>query len=103
MANGYGIVSYLNVFDDEADDSLALGDTQRISSTAQADEKRGKGFRKTKESFPIVSLVGHCLQLSTERLFALAQCRHTLTQLFDRKKCLLVGTQKSFDPLPNMH
>jgi hypothetical protein len=103
MANGDGIVSYLNVFDDEAYDSLSLGDTQRISSTAQADEERRKGFRKTQEGFPIVGLVSHCLQLSTKRLFALAQCRHTLTQLFDRKKCFLVGAQKSFDALANMH
>jgi hypothetical protein len=103
MTNGDGIVSYLNVFDDEAYDSLALGDTQRISSTAQADEKRRKGFRQTKEGCPIVGLVSDCLQLSTERLFALAQCWHALAQLLDRKKCFLVGAQKSFDTLANMH
>jgi hypothetical protein len=79
MANGDDIVPYQNVFDDEAYDSLALGDTQRISSTAQAGKERRKGFRQTKESCPIVGLVSDCLQLRTERLFALAQCRHTLT------------------------
>jgi hypothetical protein len=103
MANGDGIVSYLNVFDDEAYDSLALADTQRVSSTAQAGEECRKGFRQAKETCLIVGLVSDCLQLSTERLFALAQCRHTLTQLFDRKKCFLVGAQKSFDALAHMH
>ncbi len=61
MANGDGIVPYQNVFDDEADDSLALGDTQRISSTAQAGKERRKGFRQTKESCPIAGLVSDCL------------------------------------------
>ena len=44
MANGDGFVSYQDVFDYKPYDSLALSDTQRISSAPQAGEKRCKGL-----------------------------------------------------------
>ena len=50
MANGDGIVPYLNVFDDEAYDSLALGDTQRISSTAQAGKNAVRVFARRRKA-----------------------------------------------------
>jgi hypothetical protein len=68
MANSDGVVSDQDVFHNEPYDSLTFDDTQRISSSVQAQEGR-----------PIVSLVCDCLQLGAERQFALAQRRHTLT------------------------
>jgi len=102
MANGDGVVSYQDLFHYKPYDPLALSDTQRISSTAQTGEERRKGLRQAQEGRPIVGLVSDCLQLSPERLFALAQCRHTLTQLIDRHKCFLIGAEKAFDSLANM-
>ena len=72
MANRDGVVSYQNVFDHEPYDSLAFSDTQRISSTAQAREECREGLGQAQEGSPIVGLVSDRLQLSTERLFALA-------------------------------
>jgi hypothetical protein len=79
MANSDGVVSDQDVFHDEPYNSLTFNDTQRISSSVQAVEKRRKGLRQAQEGRPIVSLVGDCLQLGAQRQFALAQCRHTLT------------------------
>ena len=83
MANRDGVVSYQDVFHNQPDDSLPLSDTQRISSTAQAGKKRGKILRQPHKGCPIIRLVIDGLQLSTERLFALAQPWHALTQLLD--------------------
>ena len=102
MANGDGVVSNQDVFHNEPDDSLTLNDAQRISSPVQAVEKRGDGLREAKEGRPIVGLVSDCLQFDAERLFALAQRRHTLAQLLDRHERLLVGAEKPFDALANM-
>ena len=46
MANGDGVVSYQDVFHYKPHDSLALNDTQRISSTVQAVEERREGLRQ---------------------------------------------------------
>ena len=78
MANSDGVVSDQDVFHDQPYDSLTFNNTQRISSSVQAVEKRREGLRQAKEGRPIVNLVYDCLQLSAERLFALAQCRHAL-------------------------
>ncbi len=102
MANGNCVVSYQDVFHYKLYDSLALSDTQRISCTAQAGEERRKSLRQAQEGRSIVGLVGDCLQLGTERLFTLAQCRHALPQLLDRHERFLVGAEKSFDALANM-
>jgi hypothetical protein len=72
MTNRDGVVSYQDVFHNQPDDSLPLSDTQRISSTTQAGKERGKILRQPQEGSPIICLIGDCLQLSTERLFALA-------------------------------
>jgi hypothetical protein len=102
MANRDGVFSYQDVFHDKAYDPLAFVDAERISRTAQTGKERREGFREAQEGRSIGGLVGDCLQLSTERLFALAQRRHTLTQLLDRHECFLVGAEKSFDALANM-
>jgi len=73
MADGDGVVSDQDVFHYKPHDSLALKDTQRISSAVQAGEERREGFRQAQEGGPIIGLVSDCLQLSTERLFTLAQ------------------------------
>jgi hypothetical protein len=72
MADRDGVVSYQDVFYNQPDDSLPLSDTQRISSAMQAGKKRGKILRQPQKCSPIIGLVGDCLQLSAERLFALA-------------------------------
>ncbi len=103
VANRDGVVSYQDVFHHEPHDSLPLSNTQRISGATQAGKERCKIFRQAQKSRPIISLIGDCLQLSTERLFALAQSWHTLTQLFDRQECFLVGAEEAFDAFANMH
>jgi hypothetical protein len=84
MANGNGVVPDQNLFDHEAYDSLALSDTKRFSSRAQAGEERRESLRQPQEGCPIVDLVSDRLQLSAERLFTMAQRRHALAQLLDR-------------------
>jgi hypothetical protein len=71
MANRDGIVSDEDFFYNQPDDSLPLRDTQRISSATQAGKERGEILRQPQKDCPIIGLVGDCLQLSTERLFAL--------------------------------
>src|ERR1035438_1798534 len=102
MANGDGVVSDQDVFHNEPNDSLTLNYTQRISSSVQAVEKGREGLGEAKEGLPIISLVSDCLQLDAERLFTLAERRHTLAQLLDRHERFLVGAEKSFDALANM-
>jgi hypothetical protein len=102
MANSDGVVSDQDVFHNKPYDSLTFSDTQRISSSVHAVEKRREGLRQAKEGRPIVSLVSDCLQLGAERQFALAQRRHTLTQLLDGHECFLVGTQNSLDAFAHM-
>ncbi|WP_211256291.1 hypothetical protein, partial [Edaphobacter aggregans] len=46
MANGDGVFSYQDVFHNKPYDSLALLDTQRISSIVQAGEERREGLRE---------------------------------------------------------
>src|SRR5437660_6190098 len=94
--------SHQNVFNQETYDSLALHDIERFSSTTQASKECGEGFCQAQECSPIVSLVGNRLQLSTERLLALTQHRHALTQLLDRQESFLIGVEKSFDTFANM-
>src|SRR5712664_1794721 len=102
VANGDGVVPHQNVFDHEPYDSLALCDIKRLSSTAQAGEERRESLRQSQEGCPIVGLVSDRLQLSTKRLFPLAQRRHALAQLLDRQECFLVGIEKSFHAFANM-
>src|ERR1039457_3620737 len=103
MANRDGIVSYQDVLHNQPDYSLPLSDTQRISSAAQAGKKRGKIFRQPQKSCLIICLVSNCLQLRTERLFALAKPWHALPQLVDRHECFLVCAEKAFDAFAHMH
>ena len=79
-----GVVPDQDIFDHESYDALALSDTKRFRSSAQAGEKRCEGLRQAQEGCPIVGLVGDRLQLSTERLFTMAQRRHAFAQLLDR-------------------
>jgi hypothetical protein len=72
VANGDRIVSYQDVFHYKPYEPLALSDTQSISSTAQAGEERSKSLRQTQEGRPIIGLISDCLQLSPERMVALA-------------------------------
>ena len=72
MANGDGVVSDQDVFHYEPYDALAFHDTQPIRSTVEPREERGEGLRQAKEGRLIIGLVRYGLQLSAERLFALA-------------------------------
>ena len=102
MAYGDGVVSNQDVFHYEPYDALAFRDTQRISSTVEPREERGEGFCQAKEGRLIIGVVSNGLQLSAERLFALAEGRHTLPQLFHRHQCFLVSAEQAFDALVNM-
>jgi hypothetical protein len=46
MADGDGVVSYQDVFHYKPHDSLALNDTQRMSSAVHAGEERREGLRQ---------------------------------------------------------
>ena len=72
MANRDGIVSDEDVFYNQPDDSLALSDTQRISSATDAGKERGKILGQPQKGSSIIGLVGDCLQLHTKHLLALA-------------------------------
>src|SRR6202011_1425071 len=63
MANGNGVVPHQDVFDHEPHDSLALSDTKRLRSTAQAGEERCEGLRQAQECCPIVGLISNRLKL----------------------------------------
>src|SRR6202049_3450684 len=102
VTNGDGVVPHENVFNHEAYDSLAFGHIKRFSSTAQTSEECCEGLDQAQECSPVVGLVGDRLQLSTKRLFAPAQPRHALSQLFDRQESFLVGGEQSFDAFANM-
>src|SRR5882724_5716029 len=82
VTNGDGVVSHQNVFNHESHNALALSDTKRFGGTAQASEECCERLGQAQECSPVVGLVGDRLQLSTKRLLALAQRRHTLPQLF---------------------
>src|SRR5882757_2474726 len=56
VTNGDGVVPHQDVFDHEPDDSLALRDIKRLSSTAQAREERRESLRQSQEGCPIVGL-----------------------------------------------
>jgi hypothetical protein len=58
MANDNSVVPYQDIFDHEPYDSLALSDTKRFRSSAQAGEERREGLRHAQEGYPIVGLVG---------------------------------------------
>ena len=72
MSNSDGVVSYQDVFYNQSDDSLSLSDTERISSATQTLKEPSKILRQPQKDCPIIRLVDNCLQLSTERLFAVA-------------------------------
>src|SRR5437016_10605909 len=50
----------------------------------------------------IICAVRELVQLITECLLAMTQCRHTFTQLLKRQEAFLIGVEKSFDTFANM-
>jgi hypothetical protein len=103
VTNGDGVVPHQNVFNHEPHNALALRDTKRFGGTAQASEECCERLGQAQECSPVVGLVGDRLPLSTKRLFALAQPRHAIPQLFDRQESFLVGIEQSFDAFANMY
>src|SRR5712692_8346413 len=73
VADDDSVIANEDVFDDEAHDSLALNDVERISSAAQTAEERRESLGKAQERGPIASLVSDRLQLGPQRLFTLPQ------------------------------
>ena len=73
MADDDSVIANENVFDDEAHDSLALNDVERVGSAAQTAEERRESLGKAQERGAIASLVGDRLQLGPQRLFTLPQ------------------------------
>jgi hypothetical protein len=102
VTNGDGILADQNVFDQEPHDFLAINDTKRFRRTAQASKKCCESLCQAQECGAIVGLVGDRLQLSTECLLTMTQCRHTFTQLLKRQESFLIGGEKSFDTFANM-
>ena len=73
MTNGDGIFPHQNLFHQEPHDALALRDTKRFRSTAQASQERGERFGQAQECGTVVDLVGDRLPLGTECLLTLMQ------------------------------
>jgi hypothetical protein len=103
VTNGDGVVPHQDVFNHEPHNALALSDTKRFGGTAQANEECCERLGQAQECSPVVGLVGDGLQLSTKPLFALAQPRHALPQLFDRQESFLIEVEQSFDAFANMY
>jgi hypothetical protein len=83
-----------NVFNHEPHNALAHSDTKRFGDTAQVSEECCERLGQAQECSPIVGLVGDRLQLSTKCVFAMAQRRHALSQLFDRQESFLVFAKR---------
>ena len=102
MTNGDGILADQNVFNQESHDFLALNDTKRFCRDAQASEEYCESLCQAQECGAIIGLVGDRLQISTDCLLAMTQCRHTFTQLLKRQESFLIGGEESFDTFANM-
>ena len=102
VTNGDGIVADQDVFNQQSHDFLAFNDTKRFRGAAQASKECCESFRQAQEYGTIIGLVSDRLQLSTECLLAMTQCRHTFTQLLKRQEFFLIGGEKSFDTFANM-
>ena len=102
MTNGDGILADQNVFNQESHDFLAFHDTKRFRRTAQASKECCESLCQAQECGAIIGAVSDRLQLSTECLLAMTQCRHTFTQLLKRQESFLIGGEKSFDTFANM-
>jgi hypothetical protein len=102
VTNGHGILANQNVFNQESHDFLAFNDTKRFRRAAQASKECCESLCQAQECSAIISLVGNRLQLSTECLLAMTQCRHTFTQLLKRQEFFLISGEKSFDTFANM-
>jgi len=72
VADSDGVVSDQDVFHYESYDALTFHNTQPIRSTVETREECGEGLCQAKEGRLVISLVRYGLQLSAERLFALA-------------------------------
>src|SRR5438067_4980765 len=102
VTNGDGIVADQDVFNQQSHDFLAFNDTKRFRGAAQASKECCESFRQAQEYGTIIGLVSDRLQLSTECLLAMTQCRHTFTQLLKRQESFLIGGEKPFDTFANM-
>src|SRR5207253_8812718 len=86
VTNGDGIVADQDVFNQQSHDFLAFNGTKRVSGGASARKECCESFRQAQEYGTIIGLVSDRLQLSTECLLAMTQCRHTFTQLLKRQE-----------------
>src|SRR5215471_5657563 len=102
VTNGDGILADQDVFNQQSHDFLPFNDTKRFRGTAQASKECCESFRQAQEYGTIIGLVSDRLQLSTEYLLAMTQCRHTFTQLLKRQESFLIGGEKAFNTFANM-
>jgi hypothetical protein len=102
VTNGDGILADQDVFNQQSHDFLPFNDTKRFRGAAQASKECCESFRQAQEYGTIIGLVSYRLQLSTECLLAMTQCRHTFTQLLKRQESFLIGGEKPFDTFANM-
>ena len=67
------VIANQNILDDQAHDSLALQDIERVGGVVQPTEERREGLGQAQERGAIGGLVSDCLQFGAQRLFALSQ------------------------------
>src|SRR6266581_4862755 len=93
------VIADEHLLDDQSHEALPLENVERIGGYAQPNEKCRECLRQAQVGCSLTSLLGDRLQLDAQRLLALAQWRHPLSQVLQRQKILLIGSEHPLDAL----
>src|SRR6266536_2249795 len=93
------VIADEHLLDDQSHEALPLENVERIGGYAQPNEKCRERLRQAQVGCSLTSLLGDRLQLDAQRLLALAQWRHPLSQVLQRQKILLIGSEHPLDAL----
>ena len=78
-----GVIVHQDLFDDEADDLLPIGDLQRLRRVVQPLKEGGQGFGEAQVRHPIGGLTEDGLHFRPHGLFAGAQFQHSAPQFVE--------------------
>jgi hypothetical protein len=81
VSNNEAVIADQNVLDDESHDSLPFDDIERVGRVSRPCQKICESLCQAQEHGAVVGLVGDCSGLLAQRLFPLAQRRHSLAKL----------------------
>ncbi len=96
MADGDGLIIDQDLFDQQADDSLAVGDFQQLCGLVQSLEECAQCFGQAQERHPVGGLIEDRLQFCPHGLLAGAQLRHSAPQFVQGKEFFLIGRDQAF-------